>query len=185
MNTLKLVASIAVAGICISCASTDFQGDGTLVDRGPLAAKDRYILDLGIIDLTKPGKHVYSISNLPDETFIVGLEVVEKEPSSSAASTPGRVHLVVENGARQLVIDESRALNSWTRSSSRLDTRSFLYTSGNGSETAARLDVRADQGWGTYFVPKAGEQYHLKVEVLEVQRRPQLVRLMLKGGGWK
>jgi hypothetical protein len=47
------------------------------------------------------------------------------------------------------------------------------------------LDVRADQGWGTYFVPKAGEQYHLKVEVLEVQRRPQLVRLMLKGGGWK
>lgn len=189
MHILNLVTLSVTAGICVSCASTDFRGDGKFIDHGPFAAMDRYVVDLGPIDLTKPGKYAFSISNLPHETFIIGLEVADQEPNNSAGSRllhTGRIHLVVENSDRKLVVDESRALDSWTRSSSRLDTKSFLYASGREQDPPkAGFGIKADQGWGTYFLPKAREQYQLRVDVLEVQATSLPLRLILKGGGWK
>jgi len=42
-----------------------YQGDGTLTDRGWYSGSDRYVLDLGMTDLTTAGSRAYTMANLP------------------------------------------------------------------------------------------------------------------------
>jgi hypothetical protein len=53
------------------------------VDHGPSAATGRYIVRLGDIDVTAAGIHGFSMSGLPPEEFILGLEVAAGTGSRS------------------------------------------------------------------------------------------------------
>ena len=59
---------------------SEYTGDGKLVDNGARSATDRYILNLGLIDLRKQQKYTYRISGLPEENFIAGIELTLEDP---------------------------------------------------------------------------------------------------------
>jgi hypothetical protein len=47
-----------------------------------------------------------------------------------------------------------------------------------------RLGLKADQGWGKYFIQRQNAIYILTFEVLDVESAsPGTARLLLKGGG--
>ncbi len=192
-RTLTLVAC---AILFSACATSNFQGDGKLVDHGLFAAKDRYVLDLGPVDLARTGKYAYTMSNLPEVTFVIGLEIVEAEANRSTGNRPphaGRVRLLLETSDHEIVVDEDNALRSWVWSFGVGDFESFLYRRGDaysvsekdGTSHGVHVGVRKDEGWGTFFLPRPDIKYQLTLEVLEAQAQPRPTRLLLKGGGWK
>jgi hypothetical protein len=166
----------------VSCSAGNFQGDGSFVDRGPLAAKDRYIVDLGTVDLTKIGQHKYSIGNLPSVPFATGLEIRESSPNVDPRKRPlhsGRVRLLLESEEGKMVFAEDAPLRDWVWTYDRGESESFLYRAGKG--TGPSLDLAA----GSLFVPRAGTRYRLTFEVVEPQPSARPARLLLKGGGWQ
>ena len=58
-------------------------GDGELTDNGPREAVRRYVLDLGPVDLSGGSARTYTVAELPEETFTLGLEF--STPESEAA----------------------------------------------------------------------------------------------------
>lgn len=165
-----------------SCSAVNFQGDGAFVDRGPLAAKDRYIVDLGKVDLTKIGQHKYSIGNLPSVPFATGLEIRESSPNVDPRRRPlhvGRVRLLLESEEGQMVFAEDAPLSDWAWTYDRGESESFLYRAGKGAGPAL------DRAAGSLFVPRSGAKYRLTFEVVEPQPSARPTRLLLKGGGWQ
>jgi hypothetical protein len=63
------VLAIALTG-CL--AGMFYSGDGRLIDHGPTAFDQRYVLDLGSVDLRKTGKVQYHLGKLPNVPFNVG-----------------------------------------------------------------------------------------------------------------
>jgi len=62
--------------LLIGCYNvSEYSGDGHLVDNGVRAATDRYVLNLGSIDLNQRGTKTYRIANLPEINFLVGIEI--------------------------------------------------------------------------------------------------------------
>lgn len=187
---------LVVVTTLAACATSEFQGDGKLVDHGPFAAKDRYVLDLGPVDMGRPGKYTYTMARLPETDFVVGLEIVETEPNQFTPNPPahsGRIRVLLETSAREVVIREDSSLKSWKRSFTKGRFESFLYrvgeehwiTNKDGTTSPVADGVRTDEGWGTFFRPRPDMSYQLTLEVVETQDQPRPTRLLLKGGGWK
>ena len=166
----------------VSCSSINFQGDGEFIDRGPLAAKDRYVVDLGSVDLSKIGRYKYSIGNLPLVTFATGLQIRESAPNVDPRKRPlhtGRVRLLLESEGGQMVFAEDALLGDWVWTYDRGEYESFLYRAGKGTGPSV------DQGSGSLFVPRPAAKYRLTFEVVEPQSSARPARLLLKGGGWQ
>jgi len=192
----RILTPIVVATLFSACVTSDYQGDGKLVNHGPFAAKDRYVLDLGPVDLARTGKYIYTMGNLPGDRFAIGLEIVEAEPNRSTGNRPphsGRIRLLLETSNHEIVVSEDSDLKSWIWSFGRGDLKSFLYRTGeeywvsskDGTSHTVHVGVRTDEGWGTFFSPRPDIKYQLTLEVLEAHAQPRPTRLLLKGGGWK
>jgi hypothetical protein len=192
--TLTL-ATITSSVVTLGCASWTYQGDGRLRDSGPLAARHRYVLDLGPIDLGRTGKYTYTMTNLPAADFAVGLEIVEAEANltMNRPTHSGSVRLLLETSNREIVISEGSPLKSWVWSFTRGQFESFLYRTGeehwitnkDGTTSPVADGVRIDEGWGSFFLPRPEITYQLTLEVLEAQAQPRPTRLLVRGGGWK
>ena len=50
----------------VAAAAAAYQGDGTFIDRGPFEAHNRYVLDLGPLDLTKNERWTFRLASLPE-----------------------------------------------------------------------------------------------------------------------
>ena len=83
----KLVLAMAISiTSLIGCDRTSqYSGDGQLVDKGSFAATDRYVLNLGSIDLTQRIMKTFRLVNLPGENFVAGIEIDDH--------THNRVHI--------------------------------------------------------------------------------------------
>ena len=176
-----------------------YEGNGHFVDRGPTVAIERYLLDLGPVDLSTKNQRQYSMAGLPSVEMVVGFEVVA--PSSDGQLLGSRpvdalVEIVLINIGNEPVIRQRERLDRWTWSAaSSQESRAFVYqrghvrerSQGSGVITLERVGVRADGGWGSYFSPRDREMYILMLSVLEPASVSQgySVRLLVKGGGWK
>jgi hypothetical protein len=76
------VLAIALTG-CL--AGMFYSGDGRLIDHGPTAFDQRYVLDLGSVDLRKTGKVQYHLGKLPNVPFNVGLDISPYDVAPEAA----------------------------------------------------------------------------------------------------
>lgn len=194
------VAMFAMILLVIGCSrGLPYEGDGRFVDHGPTAALERYVLDLGPVDLSTKRGYRYLIAGLPPVEMVVGLEITA--PSSDERLSDTRpidalVEIVLVNGRDESVIHEHERLTQWTWSASAsAESRAFVYRRGDAKELSRgsgvvgfeRLGVRADAGWGSYFQPRRGERYLLTFSILEPASVGQRysVRLHVKGGGWK
>jgi hypothetical protein len=152
-----------------------YSGDGQLIDNGSTAATDRYVLDLGPINLAQPGKKTFRLENLPKENFVTGVEM-SVSPEDRAANETRRanptISLELSGPDGTVLFTKKSALDEWTWSVPADGLRTFVY--GRGEP-------------GTYFnaVPKT--KYTLTLNVLEPDRSQSkyTALLMMKSGGWK
>jgi len=181
--TVLIATSVPLYG-CFGPAGLSYTGDGSLKDHGVLSYARRYEIDLGAIDATVPGVHTYRLSGMPHATFTVNVEVVDSEPNRLGpprATYAGRIAVEMKNSAGELIIAEREPIDKWVRTYGLGLRNSSFYRRGEsvdiplpgGGARPKHVGVKASGGWGTYFDSEMGENYILRVEVLE-PLRPEL-----------
>jgi hypothetical protein len=180
-----------------------YSGDGSLTDNGPLAATDRYVLDLGVVDLSKGGERAFRLAGLLSTEFAIGLEILRTDGGRILGadgeidkSIRTVVRLRLENERQQIVFDHSAPLSEWEWGVARTqEEKAFVYLRGavtfvpvrQGVTSYTPMGVGPDGGWGTYFSPRDAATYTLRFQALSPRASnwPSSVRLIAKGGGWK
>jgi len=188
LGVLVLGASLALAG-CYQVAS--YKGDGKLVDYGWQNYSQRYVLDLGPIDLSSAGSYSYELSNLPHAEFTIGIAIVEAQPNELNGPRPDhsgyvRVELKAEDG--QTIVLEDGPLQNWTHSYALRSPHSYLYRRGEQRDIplpggGARIELLRNSagGWGSYFIAQEHKSYTLTFEVLKPNPAIRPARLSLHG----
>jgi hypothetical protein len=173
----KIVLLLTIAG-CDGSAS--YRGDGNLVDRGFSTAHERYVLDLGAVDLGARARREYKLSGLPGEEFTLGLRTQStRTPDGKslfdAKPLKARVKLELTSERTGKVVAIEDDLRSWTWNEAR-DLYVFLYGRGDKHQPSS-----------TSFTPKSWESYRLSLEVLtpDPSASQYGFSLMAVGGGWK
>lgn len=166
---------IAVPVIFSGCYRvSNYTGDGQLIDNGARAATDRYVLDLGSVDLTHRGTRTFRIANLPEVNFVVGFEIVAPDNNNlierKAASPTVSIELASPDG--KILFAKKAPLDAWTWAVRAGENRAFVY----GREEPA-----------TYFDAAPKTEYTLTLTVFEPDQKQSkyMVSLMAKSGGWK
>ncbi|MFQ5597978.1 MAG: hypothetical protein ACE5GK_08000 [Nitrospiria bacterium] len=165
-----------MAAFLSSCYSVShYSGDGRLVDRGRSAATDRYILDLGEVDLKKHGIFTYRLENLPSEYFVIGIEI--EAPSEKRTLLDRKfikpIILIELIGSQdETIIQDQSSLDVWTWSVRATDNKAFVY--------------RREQP-STFFEPITKKRYELRIETVQpdLSEFRYTARLLAKAGGWK
>ena len=124
--------------------------------------------------------------------FIVSVQAVchSSKPISAIA------HLKITNENGKDVIDYSGPLNKWVWSGAVIDpSSSFVYARGetrdisvgDGDFRIELLNVKADDGWGSYFKPRAEGRYTIKLNIGELDSIESIehFKFVAHGGGWK
>lgn len=184
----------AVMSLTACYRASSYSGDGRLTDYGWWELEgNRFVLDLGPVDLSVPSRHSYRLSNLPNAEFTAGVEIVEAEPNligSARPAHPSVVRLELTTSNNEVAIIEEGPLDIWVWSYGVGGMESYLYRRGEakevplggGTTTSERLGVKAAKGWGSYFTPEESTTYFLTFEVLDSRsetKRP--ARLVLYG----
>lgn len=91
-----------------------YDGDGAFEDRGVFTAGKRFELDLGSVDISRPGRYSYTLRHLPQARFVAGLKLSEALPAIPPNGRPdaGQVALIIV-GPDGKVVDEWSALADW------------------------------------------------------------------------
>jgi hypothetical protein len=80
---MKRLLLSAVAASVLGCSHAPFYtGDGRFTDNGFMAYSRRFVIDLGPVDLSKPGTYNYSLSGLPRAEFFVHIQIAEEDQNT-------------------------------------------------------------------------------------------------------
>lgn len=175
---------------CLVGCDRPYSGDGELSDPGLLAATDRYVLNLGNIDLWKNKDYQYNINNLPEKNFVFGIDSSHKDITNDDPHSGIRdkinIKLVVTDQDGLEVINESALIKDWVWSHARGSSYVFGYRRCD-EEADAKGYFTCVEGTGTYFTPSEGKQYTVKLVVSGEERlKSELIgTLLAKSGGWK
>jgi len=189
-------ANIAIPILCTAIltltaceGSPNYHGDGTFTDAGPTTAHERYVVDLGRIDLGSPSHHSFKLIGLPATEFTMGLRQVNVSAGCDASAVSSvRVRLDVKTDNGSVVIAEEGPLNEWVTSPSLIYRRGAesKQPKAGGAFELVPTGVRASGGWGTYLTPQTSTMYLANLEVLDPHGTAGCEsRLVLLGGGWK
>ena len=180
MNSLArfmrgIVTAVPIALLSGCYQVSHYSGDGQLIDNGPFAATDRYVLNLSPVDLTQRGKKTFRMANLPEANFVTGFEISVAPEDRAAIEqrlTNPTVSLELSETAGKVLFSKASALDAWTWSVPSQGRQAFVYGSGEP---------------GTYFNAVPGTEYTLTLSVLEPDRSRSryATRLVAKSGGWK
>lgn len=182
LRMASIGATTLAIGLTLGCSNMAFSaGDGQVRDRGPFAATDRFVVELGTIDLREAGPYHYELRNLPQAELTLGFSISFKEAQETIALIHRRpivalveVELLRSDGER--IIYERGSLGALTWSASGTTTRSaFIYGESHGGTH------------GTTFAAQPDQQYTLSIRVLEPDTSAAEYQAMIeaKGGGWK
>jgi hypothetical protein len=178
-----LTAGIVSAGCCIP---RSYGGDGDFTDRCRSGrwhfwARDRYVLDLGAVDLSEASEASFSLGGLPKaRMWLLGLDVEPRPDRPQEAllfEAILQLHMTTVSGT--VVISERASLDRWQWERS-MGTKegigpSFVYRAGDSRDIsigdgAVRVEatgVKAHGGWGTYFEPTTKTPHRLTIRVVE------------------
>jgi hypothetical protein len=173
--TILIVALLLFLSFLVWTHSQRYKGDGVFTDKGVLAPHERYVLDLGKIQLNRKGEYSYFMSNLPQEEMTVGLGITDDVSFTDNLKDklkdkfPITIKIKLTNGEGKTVINEEGALHDWA----------WVFISGTNYHFV--------YGRGTYFTPRKREPYKLTVAVFPTgnARSAQMANVQVKGGGWK
>ncbi|MEQ8939317.1 MAG: hypothetical protein RLT30_11540 [Gammaproteobacteria bacterium] len=171
------VIPIIFLGFLAGCYSTsDYLGDGQLIDNGIFESKDRYVLKLGDIDFNKHGNYDYNIIGLPpDEEFIVGFELTSEKKIDIFSTLPNNAEIFVRltENQEKILFEVRSKLNNWVWNTGSLEpNRAFIYVGGENS---------------SYFNSNTVKKYKLTISILQPNTIaiPTKAKLLAKSGGWK
>jgi hypothetical protein len=160
----RRLLTIFIGSAVACCGASGYEGDGEARGYG-----SGFVLRLGPLDVTRPGRATFKMKGLSSSEFVFGLRSTQRPVEAVV-----RISLV--NGRGQAVIQDEAPLSDWVWSYSRgPDTKDyFLYRRGQERETplgggSVRLEqvgLKADGGWGTYFHPQRRDRYVLQIEVV-------------------
>jgi hypothetical protein len=172
--TLRLVIVFVLASLLSACASFVYCGDGRLRDNGPFEGLNRYIIDLGPIDLRDAGTYSYHLRNVPRIEMMVGFDVVLEDVRS--VERPQRpitavVALQLQAPDGSILVHETSPLNTW-----------------DWAERSDEPDIRfLWRSPSTVFQALADGNFTLTVQVIEPDTGSlhYRTRVAAKGGGWQ
>jgi hypothetical protein len=165
---------IVVLAFAVSCQPAAPAG-GDLVDRGPSAAKDRYVLDLGTV---RAGAMKQTLGPLASTEMVLGLEVAgltQQAAEAATATVPEPVAVTLSPAGGGVVLHQEVPLGDW------------IWTCGaEGCEGAFAYLRQEGASPGTYFRPRRGQTYRLSLEIPDIAFfREHEVHIVARGGGWK
>jgi hypothetical protein len=174
-------------------------GDGVAKDAGPLYAANRYTVELADLRKSEVTSLKLQLTSLPEVEFTLGFDIRARLPGDAILDTKpisAPAHLVVENERGEVVIDQRAPLNQWVWSGAiNRKSESFVYARGDereipigaGTIRRERTNLKADEGWGTYFTPRRDGRYTVNLKIQARDSKVQLddFRLVAYGGGWK
>jgi hypothetical protein len=149
----------------------NYTGDGNFTDYGRKSGIQRFVLDLGEVDLKEASVRIYELKGLPDVNYVCYLRVDHPLPITGRPKDFKAGDLVVEmaledeNGTK--VFSEKAPLNRWVWS---------------GSVGASKSDLYSRK---TIFTPETGKSYRFSLKIAEGNPNAPQSRLLLMGGGWK
>jgi hypothetical protein len=160
------------AALLSGCPVTKYSGDGTLLDNGVTAATDRYVLDLGVIDLTRRENKTFRIAGLPRSNFVVGIEINAAADELALKDRPNANVSISLSAAGAVGFSKTAPLGSWTWSVPAGGHTAFVY----GRDEPA-----------TYFDAHSTAEYTLTVNVIDPDQSGSkyIATLLAKSGGWK
>ena len=164
--------------ILLSSESHSYNGDGKLIDSGPTSATERYVLDLGEINLGTDKEYTFKIRDLPATNFVFGINLVSEKINGIdfAENIPinAKIEFLILNNENEILLDDSAYINKWVWSQKRGANSAFGYRRINGKS-------------GTYFTPSKGASYTVKLKISETDGTGNKynTKLLAKSGGWK
>jgi hypothetical protein len=186
-TALAICAALLQTAACD--ASHSYSGDGTFTDFGATTAIERYVIDLGPIDLSRPNRQSFKLRGLPAAEFTMGLRQINVSAGCDAAALAAvRVRLDVRTEDGAVVVAEEAPLMAWVASPDLVYRRGVEREEPKpgGAVELVRTGVHASGGWGTYFTPRRHTTYRAQFEVLDAHGASGCdSRLVLLGGGWK
>src|SRR6202142_2764767 len=147
---VKWVLAIALLQLGGCTKQAAYSGDGRLIDHGLTAADNRYVVEVGPVDLSRTGSASFKLAGLPRNYFAIGLQVPGGVTRGSAGSavTPADVSLEMTQEGYGMVALITAPLRDWTWLNPKLGEPTFVYlrrSSGSYfdafSEARYRLDV--------------------------------------------
>ena len=148
-----------------------YRGDGKFVDTGPEAGIDRFVVDLGDVDLTSDGRYSCELRGLPKAHFVAHLRVATPlvysradRPQTGWGLTKVQLQL---HETDELVFDVNRPLNEWIWSGPIDSQYSMLYLLDGGFDASPNTTFR------------------LVVTISNAAAVAPKARLVVTGGGWQ
>jgi hypothetical protein len=164
---------LSMTALSACSASSTYSGDGRLIDNGITAANDRFVVELGYVDLTRPGSKTFRIAGLPKTNFVVGIQVpiAVLHGMDAPAEITSDVSFELVGPVDKRIFSAAGPLRSWTWSGPIHGSSSFVYH-------------RAPSE--SYFDAAPAEEYQLHVIVRTPDPTMTTKALvLLKSGGWK
>lgn len=169
---LTLFSATAMLLLAGCQQSADYAGDGRLIDHGPAAADNRYVIEAGAVDLSRKGTVSFKMSGIPRDYFVIGLQLSGRPARAADGSvqTPANVSIELIREDFGMVALIAGPLRDWTWSAP--DTGpAFVY-----QRQASR----------SYFDAFPEAHYRLSVTVnIPDPAFDGRSLLVLKTGGWK
>jgi hypothetical protein len=154
-SLIIMLVGIVIIAILTHCYSkSHYSGDGELIDNGPLAATDRYVLDLGVVELNKKGSYTFKIENLPTVNFVIGIEIQVSPKDQNVLENQivkPIISLELLNPQTAQVIHNQSSLDTWTWSVKGMGNTAFVY----------RREFPS-----TYFTPAPDGLYNLRIVIV-------------------
>lgn len=182
---LSLFPPMFLGHVTLLADESRFTGDGQLTDRGPEVAAERFLLDLGPVNLNQDGDYEFKFSGLPVVRFNTQLLIsmkhyfnVRPRPAADRPSWFDEVSVALrltKNGHEKAVFEFDGTLSqlTWTNGAPK-PNQSALYVRGrNANDT------------GSLVVTEPNVTYRLSLKVRSNTRKAVPAELVLSGGGWK
>jgi hypothetical protein len=157
-------------GIVAGC-SPHYIGDGRFVDNGLTAVNERYVVELGTVDLTQQTTKTFAFKGLPAVSFVAGIQVPRSpDDSKSSPESDADIVLQIANQATgSKLVRSTGPLRDWVWSG--IAEPSFVYDR---------------EKPGSYFVPRPDSTYTVTVAVRSpAPNATHEATVLLKSGGWK
>jgi hypothetical protein len=147
-----------------------YKGDGKLSISELPTLRDKYLVDLGPIDLCKEGSYMYRVGMLPQEEFTLGI-------TTNGIPSDVNVYFKFENHDGVTLFENQSNLGEWNLAHDISPKYRYYYLKGQQGKSTIdkgggvtvtyyqRGFVGIDASWGTTFTPKEHSMYTLRVKI--------------------
>jgi hypothetical protein len=174
MNPLARTLLAAGLAMLAGCSQpVAYGGSGRLTDNGWTAPDYRYVVELGTLDLTRPGSATFTIAGLPKAHYVIGLQVPVAADQGGAADSG----LIADVALQLMRVPEGQVL---------IITGPLRRQTWTGAPHEASSFVYRREKYESFFDAEPGDRFELRVVVNTPDASiPPGTTVVLKSGGWR